>query len=605
MRPLELVWEGKEIQKIIPTLELKSIEKHENPMIKYKHLGEIPRPEPFPDNWINRLIIGDNLFVMQSLLQEFKGKVNLIYIDPPFATGKDFSYKVQLKDQDKKQGQEAKKESREWAYKDTWGGELASFLQMLKPRLLMMKDLLADNGCIYIHIDYHSSHYVKVLMDEIFGRENFQRDITWNTQSLNVAGFKTQARNWIRASDNILFYSKSDDYILNKQFIPRSKQFIQKHYKKKDEDGFYRFTRRGNKIYLKDDPGDPVTTVWNDILSFNYVAPANSEGEGYPTQKPEALLLRIIRASTNEGDLVIDFFSGAGTTPVVAEKLGRRWIGVDIGEYGIHITKKRLLAINELKAYNLEDYHEFFRPFVIEELKNYQSQKLLVEGVNKTEFKKLANRLNLSNKNSFRPFQGEKNGALYYIESVTNPITSEIIQELVDKTKKSGNYKEIIILIWRTTQDFYKDLITIKEEEKIRVKIKKLPRNFFEEIYYSNENLKLYNPFSCKIGLKLLNDRKVMVKIIDLSIEDNDFVTESIKKKVKDFSDYIDYWAIDFNFNGEIFIPKWYSFKTRMEKNIDLRTVFQYESSGKYTIRIKIIDIFGNLYYRKSNLVIK
>jgi len=286
LSPLELTWDGKDEKPVVKELQLKKVGHFEPSVTKYISLGEIKLPSDYPEKWVNRFILGDNLYILKALLKDFRGKIKLIYIDPPFATGENFSYKVQIKHSEKVKEKREEKEIMEKAYKDKWGGSLSSFLSMLRKRLILMKEFLSDDGSIYIHIDYHSSHYFKVLMDEIFGPENFQREITWNTQALNVAGFKVQARNWIRASDNLLFYTKSDKFTFNKQFIPRDKTFIKKHYKKEDEGGLYRITRRGNKVYLGEDPGDPVTTVWNDILSFNYVAPANLEGEGYPTQKP-------------------------------------------------------------------------------------------------------------------------------------------------------------------------------------------------------------------------------------------------------------------------------------------------------------------------------
>jgi DNA modification methylase len=242
-------------------------------------------------------------------------------------------------------------------YTDTWS--LEEYLQFLYERLYLIRDLLKDTGSIYVHLDEDAAHYIKIILDEVFGRENFRRQIIWNTASLNVAGFKGNVRdNYIYASGIILFYTKSDSYTFNPQYNPHSKEFIEKKYKKKDENGRYRITRRNNKIYLKDDSGEPITNVWNDILSFNYAKAASRESVFYPTQKPEALLRRIILTSSNPGDVVLDCFAGSGTTSAVAQKLNRKWIACDNNANAIHISSKRIQRIicNENSLVNTRSF---------------------------------------------------------------------------------------------------------------------------------------------------------------------------------------------------------------------------------------------------------
>ena len=271
----------------------------------------------------NIIINGNNFAALCSLKAKFAGKIKLIYIDPPFNTGNDtFSYNDNFNH-------------------STW-------LVFMKDRLQLAKELLSDDGSIYVNIDINEYHYLKVLMDEIFGRENFRNDIVWNTASLNVAGFKGAANNWIYAISNILYYSKTNKYFFNKQYIPRDEKFIKKNYINKDEHGLYRITRRGNKLYLEDDKGEPVTNIWNDILSFNYVAIANSESVNFNSgQKPERLLQRIIASSTNENDIVLDFFAGSGTTLAVAHKMNRQYIGVEQIQEHFDICVERLKKVIE------------------------------------------------------------------------------------------------------------------------------------------------------------------------------------------------------------------------------------------------------------------
>ncbi len=610
MSLLKLTWDGKDGEPVVKELQLKKMGYFKPSGTKYNSLGETKLPSGYPEKWVNRLILGDNLYILKALLKDFRGKIKLIYIDPPFATGENFSYKVQIKAKHSEKGKEKReeKEIMETAYKDKWGGTLSGFLSMLRKRLIIMKELLSDDGTIYIHIDYHSSHYVKVLMDEIFGPENFQREITWNTQALNVAGFKVQARNWIRASDILLFYTKSDKFTFNKQYIPRNKAFIEKHYKKEDGKGPYRITRRGNKIYMDEDPGDPVTTVWNDILSFNYVAPANLEGEGYPTQKPEALLARIIEASSNEGDLIADFFCGSGTMAVVAEKLGRRWICSDLSRYGIHIAKKRVLDIVELKGYKMKEYTSPFRPLMLQTLKDYQIAKLSDENLyeNQDYLKILSNMLGMTREESYAPFFYVKDNSIVYLNPPDTDLTKEYLQEIFVNSRKISGFSSLDILIWDISDDVYKIVEELIKQESMEIRIKKLPDDLVHNLTNEAYRPKLYDINACKIGLKVSDEnKKVLIKLLNIDVEHNGFINDRIKEKAEDYSDYIDYWAIDYDYNGKEFRPDWYSFKTRKRRSMNLKSTHEYESSGTHFILIKIVDIFGNEYIRKSNITTK
>ncbi|MHA1111704.1 MAG: DNA methyltransferase [Promethearchaeota archaeon] len=283
----------------------------------------------------NLLIHGDNVQVLQFLGKNLNSPVDLIYIDPPFMKNVSFFRHTYLRGIDKDVSYKQKQ------YSDIW--DLDTYLQFLYERFHLLKDLLSETGSIYVHLDEDAAHYIKVILDEVFGKENFRRQIIWNTASLNVAGFKGQVRdNYIYASGIILFYTKTDSYTFNPQYSPHSQEYFDKKYKKSDENGKYRITRRNNKIYMKEDQGEPITNIWNDILSFNYAKAATRESVFYPTQKPEALLERIIRSSSNPGDIVLDCFSGSGTTAAVAQKLDRRWITCDTNSNAIHTSSKRL-----------------------------------------------------------------------------------------------------------------------------------------------------------------------------------------------------------------------------------------------------------------------
>ncbi|VUT24182.1 MAG: putative methyltransferase [Candidatus Methanolliviera sp. GoM_asphalt] len=359
-RYVELVWAGKydkfdkgdkiPIEK--PNLPFQVVETVNKPRVKGAYFyPEYEYPENYPKDWENLLIWSDNKLVMSSLIKQgWAGKINLIYIDPPFFTGADFTIRTRLGDE------RIEKEPsiiEERAYRDTWSGGIASYLKYMYERLVLMRDLLAENGSIYVHLDWHVGHYVKVMMDEIFGYENFRNDITWK----RYHGAKNNAgRKWWEETDNILMFTKSDSYIFNGDFKPLSDEYIKKEYKFTDGKGRrYRTARRQkaskyqverNIYYLDESKGVAVGNLWYDISHVVSNAP---EYTAFFTQKPEALLKRIILASSNPGEIVFDAFCGSGTTLAVAEKLGRRWIGCDLSKFAIHVTRKRLLDLHNSK----------------------------------------------------------------------------------------------------------------------------------------------------------------------------------------------------------------------------------------------------------------
>ncbi|MBM3270224.1 MAG: site-specific DNA-methyltransferase [Candidatus Sericytochromatia bacterium] len=279
----------------------------------------------------NLLIEGDNLEVMATLLGTLAGQVDLVYADPPFATGVDYAFRSA--------------DGAVPAFSDTWPGGLDGFLAMLAPRLELMRDLLSPRGSFYLHVDPTVGHAVKLVCDELFGPGCFQREIVWRIGWLS--GYKTNARNWIRNHDLIFFYTRDPrEFTFNKQHVP------------------YPAGYRRRDGALPRGAGMPMEDVWNANASENALKGADSldsiqiksfsrEKTGYPTQKNESLLRRIITASSHPGDLVADFFCGSGTTLAVAEKLGRRWMGCDAGEVAIRVARERLLAQPALRAFEV------------------------------------------------------------------------------------------------------------------------------------------------------------------------------------------------------------------------------------------------------------
>src|SRR3990172_5697594 len=309
--------------------------------------------------WKNKLIWGDNLLVMASLLAEFAGKIDFIYIDPPFATGQDFSFTTTVGDAEviieKQQSLIEEK-----AYRDTWGKGVSSYLEMLAPRLNLLHELLSTKGTLCVHCDWHVNYFVRAILDEIFGTDAFVNEVAWH-----YFGFKRKtSKNFPRKHDTILMYGKTDERIWNVQFKPHRPEYVARF--KKDKDGrLYRDdvnpTGGGTrKIYLDAVEGDIVDSVWDDIPPVNPVA---KERYDYATQKPEGLIERLMKACTNEDSLIADFFNGAGTTVVVGEKSSRRWIGCDLGRFAIHTTRKRLLDIPDCKPFEILNLGKYERKY--------------------------------------------------------------------------------------------------------------------------------------------------------------------------------------------------------------------------------------------------
>jgi len=358
-----------------------------------------------PADWRNRLIWGDKRYVLPSLLDEFAGQVNLIYIDPPFDTGADFSYQVSIEDENFTKEPSLIEQK---AYRDTWGRGLDSYLQWFYEAVVLLRELLTDNGSIYVHVDWHVGNYVKAVMDEIFGPSNFRNEITWQRTSAHA----NVSQRYGAVYDRILYYTASDKFTWNQQYAPYTADYVDMFFDQKESNG-RRYARRDLtasmtrastgqiytwkgitppssrcwamtkgkmdeldtagrihwpkkpggmprlKLYPEDLPGIPLQDLWTDIRPLHNLS---VERLDYPTQKPETLLDRIIKTSSNEGDLILDCFAGSGTTVAVAEKLGRRWITCDLGRFAVHTARKRLLGIRGVK------------PFVVQNLGKYERQ---------------------------------------------------------------------------------------------------------------------------------------------------------------------------------------------------------------------------------------
>jgi adenine-specific DNA-methyltransferase len=417
----ELIWDGKYDEhghKRAPVrieLPFQTVETVNESVQERQRTLELSSSGHDPE-WRNRLIWGDKKYVLPSLLPEFAGKVDLIYIDPPFDTGADFSFSAQVPAPDKDDDVEAEEVSfvkepsilERKAYRDTWGRGLASYLDWFSETTVLLRELLAESGSMFIHLDWHVGHYAKAVLDEIFGIQNFRNEIVWKRQSAHSDSHQCGA-----IHDTIFFYAKSDQWVWNDILCEPGPDYVESFFDqveketgrryargdltgagvtksgasgkpwrginpsawgrhwgvnpdeldRLDKEGRLHWPKKGMprlKRYLDEFAGVPLQDIWADIRIIHNQSP---ERVGYPTQKPEALLERIFKACSNEGGLVLDCFCGSGTTAAVAEKLNRRWIACDLGRFAIHTTRKRLLGIAGVK------------PFIVQNLGKYERQQ--------------------------------------------------------------------------------------------------------------------------------------------------------------------------------------------------------------------------------------
>ena len=571
----ELAWTGKRkrLEKL-PRLPFQTVEIINEPRKKTLDLYA-----PIEEDDYNQLIWGDNKFAMNSLLKDFEGKINLIYIDPPFATGADFSMPIRIDGEKfvkEPSGIEIK------AYRDTWGEGLTSYLQMMYDRLILMKKLLAEDGSIYIHMDWRVGHYVKVIMDEIFVKDNLVNEIVWAYSGRE----SIKSRNFARKHDTILYYAKNiDNYIFNKPFEPYNEKYIKLYFRHKDEEGrLYQLQPNGKggryRQYLDQSKGFPTKDWWDikPIHGIDYMK-KNTEWTGFPTQKPEALLGRIIKASSNKGDLVADFFCGSGTTLAMAEKLSRGWIGCDLSKYAIHVTRKRLLEIPGCK------------PFKIRNLGSYQKHKLRENGVsNYTDF--VLRLFGASPIPGYSHVHGRKGRRLIHIGAPDSFVTEREIKRALHECR-SANSTGLDVLGWEFEMGLYELIEELGEEYGVDIKLKQIPTDVLDMKRRELTQLKFFDLNYLNLDLTV-KGRNATVEITRFAIANPEYLPDKIRESFKDFRSYMDYWAVDFDYKDDIFQNMRQEYKTRKNNDIRTRISYNYKNSGEYEILVKVIDIFGN-----------
>lgn len=559
--------------------------------------------DTFEEGWKNKLVWGDNLLVMQSLAQRFSGRVGLIYIDPPFGTGADFSFVTEI-------GEEgltiAKEQSliEEKAYRDTWGKGLASYLGMMRDRLVWIREMLCSDGSLFLHIDWRVGHYLKVLLDEIFGADSFVQEIIWKHQIMGGA----HGKRFPKAHETILWYAKGSNYRLRNQDplvrVPFS-DYV-RNTMQKDEEGRWFYTRRRmsrkasaeelatkahTRTYVDDpDAGTLASDVWDDMPSYQ---PKPGDNEKYPTQKPNEILERIIAAASDPDDIVADFFCGSGTTCVVAERLGRRWIGCDLGRFAVHTARKRLL--------NTENC----RPFEVLNLGKYERRYWQVATFGEdldgdgeiALYEYLAFVLKLYGAQPLSGMSyvhGRKGRAMVHVGAVDAPVTIDEVNEALGECLQL-NQKELHVLGWEWEMGL-SDLMTDEAKKRgVKLMLLTIPREVMEQQAVDKGDIQFFELAYLDVDIKTGKKCSAKVTLKDFVIPNTELVPEEVREKVKKWSDYIDYWAVDWDFQNDTFMQGWVTYRTRKDRTLTLTSdEHTYDQPGKYTIVVKVIDIFGN-----------
>jgi DNA modification methylase len=579
---------------------------------------------------------------MASLLSDFRGKVDLIYIDPPFDVGADFSLTVPFGD-----GEEDVMKDQSTlemvAYRDTWGRGTDSYLHMLAERIALARELLSENGSLYVHLGPAVASYGKAICDEVFGDSVWNAQIVW--QRVTAHG---DSKRWGVIHDFVLFYPRGPSFTWNPQYAAYDKKYLDAKYNNVLPDGRrYRLDNitspnprpnmmyewRGHKPprlgwryeletmerlfneerielpkkpggrpqlrrFLDEMPGVPVGSVWTDIPPVNSQA---NEDTGYDTQKPEELLRRIILASSKPGDLVADFFCGSGTTGAVAERLGRRWIMADLGRFAIHTSRKRVIDIQRERHAADEPY----RAFDVLNLGRYERQWWQQESLKGADFdhRRVVLEFYRAEPVNSAPsplIHGRKGPALCHVDGIDGVFTREEARAVATAAKAAGA-REVTCLAWEFEMDLRMVCNGIEKDNGIKIKLIQIPREIMEK------NRKEPPPFLevatveaepvyGKDGSRRLVEIKLKRFIPSLAEVPTKELEALQERAIKNGFDFIDFWAVDFDYHdGQPFNHHWQDYRTRKDRS--LKTVseqrYEYPTTGHYTACVKIVDIFG------------
>lgn len=556
-------------------------------------------------SWMNRLVYGDNLLTMQALLAgdpqtglpSLRGKVDLIYIDPPFDSKADYRTKVVLPGVDIQQKPTVVEQ---FAYADTWEEGTISYLKMIYKRLVLMKELLSSNGCIYVHIDWHVGPYVKTILDDIFGKENFVNEIVWSYSW----GIRTDSR-WNRKHDTIYMYSKSAENIkFNANEVLEERQVSESTANRLKYKGA--LIKDGNK-----GRGDSELALPSDVWYIATINGMAKERLNYATQKPEALLERIIKASSNEGDLVCDFFGGSGTTAAVAERLGRRWITCDIGKPASLVMRKRFIdqEVNPFLYQSIGDYQKeaFHNNKKLRRVGDLSQVVLGLFGALPFSPEQVSDR-------NFGYVKGTRN--LVMVDSPNRLTTAATVRRAVEAKASllGGDWDKVIVLGWNFAFDISQ---AIEKYKNSNVEVLVIPPDLLDKlskkgfkklindktVRFSSLQYLVVNPVEVTMNsngedeLSVSLNNYVLLSPDNIPLDDKD--KENLQKVMEqDPLSLIEYWSIDPDYDGDTFRSTWQDYRENVDNDSDplhcvysTRIAMPHKDGRK--VCVKAVDVFG------------
>lgn len=558
--------------------------------------------DTFEAGWRNKLIWGDNLLVMGSLLEKFAGKIDLIYIDPPFATGADFSFTTEVGEK----GLEVSKEQsliEEKAYRDTWGRGIDSYVSMMYERLALLRDLLAPSGLVYVHCDYRVNYLMRAMLDEVFGKDNLRNEIIWCYR-----GGGTPKNDFAEKHDVILRYSKGANYYFDVDpvRIPYSDASTERLQNKAN-------VFRGDKVYRNYEPNE-LGKHPEDWWTIQPIMPSEKQERSvcyYPTQKPVELLQRIIESSAPPNGIVLDAFCGSGTTLVVAEGLRvlrgensekslgmaenrRRWIGCDLGRFAVHTARKRLLEIENCTPFEVLNLGKYERQYWQGVTFSEKKDKSFTE---QALYEYLAFILRLYGAQPLAGMEnlhGKKGKAMVHIGAVDAPVTIAEIDAAVDECGKLKQ-GELHLVGWEWEMGLYDLMVEAARKKGVKLLLLQIPREVMEQQAAAKGHVRFFELAYLEAEIERPKNLTVQVQLKDFVIPNTELIPEDVRGKVKKWSDYIDYWAVDWDFRNDTFMQGWVAYRTRKERKLPLTSDrYSYEKPGRYRVLVKVIDIFGN-----------
>ena len=652
-REIELVWNGKSQEVTNVVLPFQTIEHIDEP----RPDAEVQRQPDLFDaggrqlkGWTNKLIWGDNKFILSSLKNgplreeiEANGGIKLIYIDPPFDVGADFKMDIEI-------GEETLEKDpnllEEIAYRDTWGKGQDSFITMLYERLKLMTDLLHPNGSIFVHCDYRMNSHIRLILDEVLGKESLNNEIIWTYTGPGSPGMKQ----FNRKHQNIYWYRKGSSWTFNEDDvrIPHSEKTTDNFNPGNLGSGFV-----AENYSLK--KGKLPESWWDFAIAQRFPVDGLKRA-GYPTEKPWGLLERVIKAASNEGDIVGDFFAGSGVTAAVSESLNRKWICSDLGKFSIHTTRKRMIGIQRQRKKDNQNY----RAFEVLNLGKYE-REFFVSGLEELDEKseqQVENNRELAFNNlilqayqaepvqGFRTFRGKKNNRVVAIGPVNMPVSRLFAEEVVQECVEKGITKADL-LAFEFEMGLFPSIQDDASSKGVDLVLKHIPKEVFDKravdrgearfhdvafidvrphfqgnlvaIELTNYSVFYTQGITSLVEENLKNGKSHIVvengQVLKIS-KDKDGLTNPREVLTKNWHDWVDYWSIDFDFEskkeiiyehdeksgedvpkwtgGYIFENEWQSFRTRQDRSIEMKSVFWELPPGRRKIAVKVVDIFGN-----------